>query len=84
MVLMPVAFASMALTVWIADDVPDWQKGEALAQMQFEYWYLQPFYPDDEIGLSSELVQQDRTVEARERDRRTRPAATTAMALPAR
>jgi hypothetical protein len=56
MVLVPIAFASMALTVWI-NDVPDGQKGGALAQQQFEYWYLQPLYPDDEIGLPPELVQ---------------------------
>ena len=55
MVLIPIALASMALTVWI-NEVPDWQKGGALAQLQFEDWYLQPLYPDDEIGLPPELV----------------------------
>ena len=56
MVLIPIAVASMALTVWV-NDVPDWQKGGSLAQWQFEYWYIQPLYPDDDIGPPPELVQ---------------------------
>ena len=66
--LIPLAAASIGLVVWI-NEIPDWEKGEALAQMQFEYWYLQPLYPDEEIGLSRELVP-NRKAEVR----RTRPS----------
>ena len=68
MVLIPIALASMTLTVWI-NEVPDWQKGGALAQLQFEDWYLQPLYPDDEIGLPPELVRSRR--QGRSRSRRS-------------
>ena len=65
--VVPIAFASIALTVWI-NDVPDWRKGGVLAQQQFEYWYLQPLNPDDQIGLPPELVQ-PRTADVRDRSR---------------
>ena len=54
MVLIPVVVPSMALTVWI-NDVPDWQKGDALAQLQFETWYLEAPYLDQEIALPPEF-----------------------------
>ena len=82
MVLFPIVVASAALQVWI-NDVPDWQKGEALAQMQFEVWYLQPFYPHEEIALPSELVK-NREADVGERHGSRRPAAAVAMAFPPR
>ncbi len=83
MVLIPIVVPSMALTVWI-NDVPHWQKGGALAQQQFEYWYLQPLYPNDEIGLPPELVQR-RTADVRDRSRNfRRPTPTMSMVSPAR
>ena len=60
MVFTPIVLVPIGLFVWI-NDVPDWQRGEALAQMQFERWYLQPFYPDEEIVLSPELVRNGRS-----------------------
>jgi hypothetical protein len=74
MVFTPIAFIPIGLLVWI-NEVPDWQKGDALAQMQFERWYLQPFYPDEEIALSSELARSERT-ELREPRRQYRPVTT--------
>jgi len=85
MVLVPIAFAPIALTVWI-NDVADSQKGGALVQQQFEYWYLQPLYPDDEIALPPELFQ-SRMADVRDRSRKRffrRPAPIVAVDAGAR
>jgi hypothetical protein len=82
MIFTPIVFASMAMVV-LVNEVPDWQKGGALAQMQFEVWYLQLLYPDEDVVLSPDLVR-SKKVYVRETRRSPQPVPTIATTSTAR